>query len=122
MKWADLLNLEIPQELYEQLRTQREACQTIIDAKDRRIREFETELKNKNDEYVRVLKQMQADVSTLIQKMVAQSQQLRTEYKEQLDSIENAFIKERTELRDKHKVEMEELSEKRKRMEENEFL
>jgi len=122
MKWADLLNLEIPQELYEQLRTQREACQTIIDAKDRRIREFETELKNKNDEYVRVLKQMQADVSTLIQKMIAQSQQLRTEYKEQLDSIEKAFIKERTELRDKHKVEMEELFEKRKRMEENEFL
>ena len=29
---------------------QKEACQTIIDAKDRRIREFETELKNKNEE------------------------------------------------------------------------
>merc|ERR1719440_2404332 len=125
MKWADLLNLEIPQELYEQLRMQKEACQTIIDAKDRRIREFETELKNKNEEYVKVLKQMALDVGGpggLIAKMRQQYQQLRGEYEEQLDAIENAFIQERTELREKHKVEMEELFEKRKRMEENDFL
>merc|ERR1719478_1317099 len=125
MKWADLLNLEIPQELYEQLRMQKEACQTIIDAKDRRIREFETELKNKNEEYVKVLKQMALDVGGpggLIAKMRLQYASLRNEYEEQLDAIENAFIQERTELRDRHKVEMEELFEKRKRMEETDFL
>jgi dynein regulatory complex protein 1 len=125
MKWADLLNLEIPQELHEQLRMQKEACQTIIDAKDRRIREFETELKNKNEEYVKVLKQMALDVGGpggLIAKMRLQYQSLRNEYEEQLDATENAFIQERTELRDRHKVEMEELFEKRKRMEETDFL
>merc|ERR1719321_588098 len=58
----------------------------------------------------------------LIARMRSQYEQLRTEYEEQLDTIENAFIQERTELREKHKIEMEELFEKRKRMEENDFL
>merc|ERR1719361_2109580 len=41
MKWADLLNMDIPQELNDQLQSQRNACQQIIESKDRRIRDFQ---------------------------------------------------------------------------------
>jgi dynein regulatory complex protein 1 len=122
MKWADLLNLDIPQELYEQLTLQKEACQTIIDQKDRRIREFQTELKNKDEEYVRVLKQMSSDVTHLIGTMRTQYKTLRENYETELEAIEKSFVKEREELKSKHHKEMEELFEKRRRMEENEFL
>ena len=50
MKWADLLYIDIPQELYDQLLLQKEACQNILEGKDRRIREFLTELRNKDEE------------------------------------------------------------------------
>lgn len=37
MKWADLFSIEVPQELYEQIETQRQACERIISSKDRLI-------------------------------------------------------------------------------------
>merc|ERR1719221_1717388 len=69
MKWADLLNMDIPQELNDQLQFQKNACQQIIDSKDRRIRDFQQELKNKDEEYIKMLKQQSADITTLITKM-----------------------------------------------------
>ncbi len=53
MKWADLLNIVTPQELYEELQHQKAACSSIIESKERRIREFQTELKNKDEQYVK---------------------------------------------------------------------
>lgn len=50
LKWADLLYIEIPQELHDQLLAQKESCLNILEGKDRRIREFLTELKNKDEE------------------------------------------------------------------------
>ena len=34
MKWANLLNMDIPQELNDQLQFQKSACRQIIDSKD----------------------------------------------------------------------------------------
>jgi dynein regulatory complex protein 1 len=47
---------------------------------------------------------------------------LRKHYEEQLDEIEEAFVKERAELLGKNKAEIESLFEKRRQMEETEFL
>merc|ERR1719409_2639976 len=68
MKWADLLNMDIPQDLYDQLMVQKDACQNILDA------------------------------------------------------IEEAFVKERSDLLSKNKAEIEALFEERRHMEETEFL
>merc|ERR1719482_1992477 len=122
MKWADLLNMDIPQELNDQLQLQKDQCQAIVDSKDRRIREFQTELKNKDEEYIKVLKQQSTDISSLIAKMREQYFTLRKHYDEQLDEIEEAFVKERAELLGKNKAEIEALFEKRRQMEETEFL
>mmetsp|Transcript_8300 Transcript_8300/g.21013 ORF Transcript_8300/g.21013 Transcript_8300/m.21013 type:complete len:666 (-) Transcript_8300:22-2019(-) len=122
MKWADLLNMDIPQELNEQLRYQKNACQQIIESKDRRIRDFQTELKNKDEEYIKMLKQQSADITSLVVKMRDQYHTLRRHYERQLEEIETAFEKERSELLNKNKAEIEALFEKRRQMEETEFL
>jgi dynein regulatory complex protein 1 len=122
MKWADLLNMDIPQELNDQLQFQVNACNQIIESKDRRIRDFQTELKNKDEEYIKMLKQQSADITTLIGKMREQYHTLRRHYEQQLEQIEEAFEQERTDLLGKNKAEIEALFEKRRHMEEMEFL
>jgi len=122
MKWADLLNMDIPQELNDQLQFQKNACQQIIESKDRRIRDFQTELKHKDEEYIKVLKQQSADITSLIGKMREQYHTLRRHYEEQLQEIESAFEAERSELLGKNKAEIEALFEKRRQMEETEFM
>lgn len=122
MKWADLLNMDIPQELNEQLQFQKNACQQIIETKDRRIRDFMTELKNKDEEYIKMLKQQSADITSIISKMREQYQKMRKHYEQQLDEIESAFEQERLELIGKNKGEIESLHDKRRTMEETEFL
>mmetsp|Transcript_21756 Transcript_21756/g.38264 ORF Transcript_21756/g.38264 Transcript_21756/m.38264 type:complete len:675 (-) Transcript_21756:124-2148(-) len=122
MKWADLLNMDIPQELNDQLQFQVNACQQIIESKDRRIRDFQTELKNKDEEYIKMLKQQSGDITTLIAKMREQYHKLRRHYEQQLEEIEEAFDQERTECLSKNKAEIEALFEKRRQMEETEFL
>merc|ERR1719146_415251 len=122
MKWADLLNMDIPQELNDQLQLQKDQCQAIVDSKDRRILEFQTELRNKDEEYIKVLKQQSTDISTLVSKMRDQYYTPRKHYEEQLDEIEEAFVKERAELLGKNKAEIEALFEKRRQMEETEFF
>jgi len=122
MKWADLLNMDIPQELNDQLQFQKNACQQIIDTKDRRIRDFQQELKNKDEEYIKMLKQQSSDITGIIAKMREQYQTMRRHYEQQLEEIEDAFEQERTELLGKNKAEIEALFEKRRQMEETEFL
>lgn len=122
MKWADLLNMDIPQELNHELQLQKQACQQIIESKERRIHDFYTELKNKDEEYIKMLKQQSADITSLIAKKREQYQKLVTDYEQQLEEIERAFTEERTELLLKNKSEIETLFEKRQMMEESEFL
>lgn len=122
MKWADLLNMDIPQELNDQLQFQINACLQIIESKERRKRDFDTELKNKDEEYIKMLKQQRADITTLIDNMRHQYRSLRMDYEQQLDDIEQAFGQERIDLLQKNKAEIEALFEKRRHMEEMEFL
>jgi len=122
MKWADLLNMDIPQELHEQLQMQKNACAQIIESKDRRIRDFQTELKNKDEEYVKMLKQQSTDITGLIKGKRDQYHMLRQNYEKQLEDIEGAFDKERSDLMRKNKDEIDELFERRRQMEETEFL
>merc|ERR1719265_730016 len=122
MKWADLLNMDIPQDLNDQLRVQKNACQQIIESKDRRIRDFQTELRNKDEEYIKMLKQQSVDITSLVAKMREQYHELRKHYERQLEEIEETFSEERSELLNKNKAEIEALFENRRQMEETEFL
>ena len=107
MKWADLLYIDIPQELHDQLLLQKEACGNILEGKDRRIREFLTELKNKDEEYQKMLKRQSHDINLFIKKMREQYIQLQGKYEEQLDQVEEAYTNEREETVKKQRSDIE---------------
>jgi dynein regulatory complex protein 1 len=89
MKWAALLEFDVPVDLLEAMRVQKTACETIIGAsphpnlrirhflsntndsgtKDDLIREFQVSLKSKDEEYVRALKKQAQDIDELLQNM-----------------------------------------------------
>ena len=88
MRWADLFSIEVPQELYEQIEKQREACTRITDSKDRLIKEINNELKAKDDEYVKALKKQAEDIDQLLKFMGHQFRELQVAFAEELEEIE----------------------------------
>merc|ERR1712232_140349 len=101
---------------------QKLACQQIIESKDRRIREFQTELKTKDEDYVKMLKQQGADITSLILKMRDQYHTLRKSYEQQLEDIEASFTTERKEMLERNKAEIDALFDKRREMKRQSFL
>ncbi len=58
--------------------------------------EIRTELKRKDDEFVKTLKRQAEDIDTLLQYMSRQFVEMQNAYKEELDEIESAFLQVRT--------------------------
>lgn len=83
------------QDLYGEIERQRQACEKIIASKDKLIMEIKTELKKKDDEFVKTLKRQAEDVDTLLQYMSRQFVEMQNAFKEELDEIENAFLQVR---------------------------
>lgn len=122
MRWNDLLNLDIPQELIEQLNEQKIQCTLILDAKDRRIREFQAELKNKDKCYVKTLKTMKTDMNKLLEEMRVQTANLHAAFREQADQVERTFLEDRNEMLAQNKTEIDQLFEQRRQMEETDYM
>lgn len=119
MRWADLFSVEVPQDLYQEIETQRQACEKIISSKDKLIGEIKNELKKKDDEFVKTLKRQAEDIDSLLQYMSRQFVEMQNAYKEELDEIENAFLQDRKDLLDNNHREMKELFDKRSKMEQD---
>ena len=84
MKWSALFEREIPQDLMQDIEQQKDTCERIIQSKDRLIKEFKTELKAKDDEYVKSLKKQAEDVDLLLDKMGQQYRSLRGAFEVEL--------------------------------------
>ncbi|KAG2426185.1 hypothetical protein HXX76_013166 [Chlamydomonas incerta] len=119
MRWADLFSIEVPQDLYNEIESQRQACERIIASKDKLIGEIKGELKKKDDEFVKTLKRQAEDIDTLLQYMSRQFVEVQNAYKEELDEIENAFLQERSDLLESNRREMQELFDKRSKLEQD---
>ena len=117
MRWNELKEQELPAELAKELEEQKEACNAIITAKDNLINALESELKTKDEEYMNALQQQKEDIALLLEKMKLQFNELREMYGEELENIENAFLKEREELLQNNKKEVDNLFEARRNME-----
>ena len=118
MKWSALFDKEIPQELLSEIELQRDTCERIIQSKDRLIKEFKTELKAKDDEYVKSLKKQAEDIDLLLERMGRQYGLLRKAFEDELEDVETAFMQERHELMESNKTELTGLMERRKDKEE----
>jgi dynein regulatry complex protein 1 len=117
MRWQELMGYNMPQELLRELNMQRAGCEAIISSKDSLIQEFRLELKGKDEEYVKSLKQQGEDITQLIARMRKQYQDLQHEYASELSQIEEAFMRERDELLSNNKTEIDSLFDRRRQME-----
>ena len=95
MRWAELMDKQIPQELHEEMQRQMKSCSEVIKSKDELIVEFQRQLRGKDEEYVRALRQQAEDVEGLLQRIRKEFKELQGEYDKELEKIEDAYNDER---------------------------
>ncbi len=117
MKWAELLEKEIPQELHQEIQFQMESCNGIIRSKDELIADFQQQLRAKDEEYVRALRQHAEDIDELLSRIRSEFVELQAEYDKELDTIEEAYLEERERIINEHTGEIDSLFEMRRNKE-----
>jgi len=115
--WEELLKVNMPMKLHSQIEKQKANCDELLAAKDAVIGSIRRELKIKDDEYVKALKQQGDDIEQLLSRMAVQYKELRQVYDDELQRIEEAFVRERKEVLDINRSEIDSLFEKRRAME-----
>ncbi len=117
MRWAELMEKVMPKELHEEMQMQMVSCQEVIKSKDELIVEFQRQLRAKDEEYVRALKQQADDVEGLLKRIRTEFKELQGEYDRELESIEDAYTDERERLISTYVGEIDSLFEHRRNKE-----
>ena len=117
MKWAELLEKEIPQELHHDIQLQMASCQSIISSKDSLTSEFLLQLRSKDEEYVRALRQQSEDVENLLSQIRTEFKEMQTEYDKEIDAIEDAYLDERDRIIADHTADIDQMFESRRNKE-----
>lgn len=120
LKFESLYEFKIPQELVKEMEAQKAACSKVIEVKDQLIEEFRSQMRDKEEEYVRSLKQQTEDIDGLIAEMHRRTDVMVEAYGNQLLYIERAYSDERRELITQCDAEIKQLVDQR-RSRENEF-
>ena len=97
-KWSQAEGKKVPQELQQLLQHQKDACDEMIQEKDKLITEFQEELKTKDEQYVKHLKMQAEDIDLQVERMEEQAKTLVKAFWEELEQIEKTFSLERQEL------------------------
>lgn len=74
------------------LMDQKQLCDSMIDEKNKIINDFKSELKQKDDSYVKTLKKYAEDIDLLIERMKDQLFNMRKFYLEELVNVEVILI------------------------------
>ncbi|GAQ88914.1 hypothetical protein KFL_004690070 [Klebsormidium nitens] len=120
-KWAALFTPGVPQDLAADIEKQRQACAAVIANKDALIGDLRAVLKDKDEDYVRALKQAATDIEALLAACRRSFQALQAAYREDLAALERSFLADRARLLTNNKAEIAALFEAR-RARENAFL
>jgi dynein regulatory complex protein 1 len=86
--WQELEEKEDCKELAEDIEVQRAACAKIIDDKQGLINEFMEQLNSKDSQYMKAMQRMSLDIESLIESMMKQFEDMRSDYSDQLKQIE----------------------------------
>lgn len=119
MKWTELLDKEIPQELHHEIQLQMESCNAVIRSKDELIHDFQQQLRSKDEEYVRALRQHAEDIDELLSRIRKEFTELQNAYDKELDNIEETYLEERERLIQEHTSEIDLMFEQRRNKEVN---
>ena len=117
MKWAELMERDIPQELHHDIQSQMSACNNALRGKDELIGEFQRQLRGKDEEYVRTLRKQAEDIEELLVRIRREFNELQIEYDKEIDAIEEAYLEERERLINEHTTELESMFEHRRNKE-----
>lgn len=117
-QWAEIAKKDIPQELYQEIAVQYKAASKLLASKDDIIKDLQSELKFKDENYVELLAQHEEDIVKMVFRMKEQFNQLLTVSGDELDHIEDVSMTERTELLEGYTKEIDILFNKRQQMEE----
>lgn len=107
LNFESLYQIKVPQELAKEIELQKEACRKVIEIKDQLIEELKSQLRDKEEEYVKSLKDQTDDIDALIVEMHSRTKQMVRAYREELLSIEGAYSQERREQLDQCGAEIE---------------
>lgn len=91
-----MCRLQVPQDLQQEMLNQQAACDTIIASKDAIVAAMRAQLHQKDDEYVRMLKQQGEDVDLLLLNMGKQLEEMQTAYRDELAQIDDAYMQVHT--------------------------
>ena len=116
-RWGEVLGLDVPQELHDEIELQKKQCGAIIASKDALIRSFQEQLRDKDEQYVKALKGQAEDVERLLRSMRSEYATLREGYEEELKQIDDAFLQERDALLSKNADELDALFDQRRESE-----
>jgi dynein regulatry complex protein 1 len=117
VRWAELLEREIPQELYLEIQAQMEICRTAIKCKDNIIVEFQKQLRKKDEEYVSTLKKQSQDVTKLLMRIRREFVEMHEEYTTETKCIEDAYGEERKSIISEYASEIDGMFDHRKNRE-----
>eukprot|EP00388_Colpodella_angusta_P037824 GDKK01042617.1.p1 GENE.GDKK01042617.1~~GDKK01042617.1.p1 ORF type:complete len:275 (+),score=42.25 GDKK01042617.1:44-868(+) len=118
LNFEALYQIKIPQDLHKEIELQKESCAKVIEVKDKLIDEFKAQLRDKEEEYVRALKDETNDVDALLSEMHTRTKDMVTAYRMQLEGVEGAYKTERREMLDSHEKDLRELVDNRREKEE----
>ena len=91
MKWSELKEEEECEKLYHAIQEQNVSFQMIADGKDRLIKQFQDELKKKDDGYSKKIKDEAVDIKDLVTQMRSQFFTLRDQHLRELEEIQKKF-------------------------------
>jgi dynein regulatory complex protein 1 len=117
MKWAELLEKDIPQELNQEIRLQMDACHSIIQSKDDLIKDFQLQLRAKDEEYVRMLRRQSDDIDELLARIRREFQELYAAYENEFSAISDSYMDERARIIAQQTGELEQMFDHRKNKE-----
>ena len=115
--WASVYAHRMPKEQYEAIQVQQAKCRDIIASKQHLMQLFQDDLRAKDEEYIKQLKRQADDIEKLMRRMNAQYGGMRKLYADEVEKIEEEFLRERKETVDRNRSQLDEMFDKRRESE-----
>lgn len=109
LRFEALYRHTVPHALHAAIAEQRQLCEEVLAMKDKLASELQSQLDEKESEYVMQLRQNAVDVDDLVQAMHTTTDEYLDQYTSQLDAVEKAYDKERREMIDQYAAEINQL-------------
>jgi dynein regulatory complex protein 1 len=103
--------------IVQEIEEQKALCAEVVAAKDKVISSFYSEIRNKEQEFVKSLSKQAKDVDTLVKKMRQQYKRIQQGQDKELSTLEETFDEERKALRGTNNSELDALFEDRRNKE-----